>query len=101
MARHIALLRGINLGSRNRVRMPELRELLAGDGYDDPRTLVQSGNVVLSSRKPDGPARAALEALIADAFGIESRSWCAPRRARAVIEAIPSTTPSPTRSASR
>ena len=55
VARHIALLRGINLGSRNRVPMPELRELLAANGYDDPRTLVQSGNVVL--RAASAPTR--------------------------------------------
>jgi uncharacterized protein (DUF1697 family) len=53
MARQIALLRGINLASRNRVSMPELREALGEAGYEDVATLVQSGNVVLtSSKKP-------------------------------------------------
>jgi uncharacterized protein (DUF1697 family) len=47
--RQIVLLRGINLGSRNRVSMPALRELFAGAGFDDVRTYLQSGNVVLSS----------------------------------------------------
>jgi uncharacterized protein (DUF1697 family) len=71
MARHIALLRGINLGARNRVPMPELRELLAQSGYEEPRTLLQSGNVVLSSRKqPDAVGRE-LEGLIAERFGLE------------------------------
>ena len=90
MARHIALLRGINLGSRNRVPMPELRELLAANGYDDPRTLVQSGNVVLSSRKrPDTVARD-LEALIAERFGIEVPVVVRSRdELAAVIEANP------------
>ena len=49
MPRQIALLRGINLGARNRVSMPELRELLEGLGHEDVRTLLQSGNVVLTS----------------------------------------------------
>jgi uncharacterized protein (DUF1697 family) len=90
MARHIALLRGINLGSRNRVPMPELRELLTANGYDDPRTLVQSGNVVLSSRKrPDTVARD-LEALIAERFGIEVPVVVRSRdELAAVIEANP------------
>jgi uncharacterized protein (DUF1697 family) len=71
VARHIALLRGINLGARNRVPMPALRELLAERGYEDPRTLLQSGNVLVSSRKrPDGVARE-LEALIAERFGVD------------------------------
>jgi len=47
--RQIVLLRGINLGSRNRVPMPELRKLLEGAGFEDVQTYVQSGNVVLSS----------------------------------------------------
>ncbi|MGH2911306.1 MAG: DUF1697 domain-containing protein [Solirubrobacteraceae bacterium] len=47
MTTHIVLLRGINLGARNRVPMGELREHLSGLGYGDVRTLLQSGNVVL------------------------------------------------------
>jgi len=73
MTRQIALLRGINLGARNRVSMPELRSALGKAGYEDVRTLLQSGNVVLSSEgSPDAVARE-LEALVADAFGVESR----------------------------
>jgi uncharacterized protein (DUF1697 family) len=49
MPRHIVLLRGINLGSRNRIAMPELREALEEAGFDHVQTYVQSGNVVLSS----------------------------------------------------
>jgi uncharacterized protein (DUF1697 family) len=53
MARQIALLRGINLGSRNRVSMPDLRAALEEAGFDDVETLVQSGNIVLTtSKKP-------------------------------------------------
>jgi uncharacterized protein (DUF1697 family) len=55
MTRQIALLRGINLGSRRRVAMADLRDLLTGLGYGDVRTLLQSGNVVLSSTA--SPAR--------------------------------------------
>jgi uncharacterized protein (DUF1697 family) len=51
MARQIALLRGINLGARNRVSMPELRAALEAAGYEDVATLVQSGNIVLTSSK--------------------------------------------------
>jgi uncharacterized protein (DUF1697 family) len=49
MPRQIVLLRGINIGSRNRIAMPELRKLLEGAGFEDVETYVQSGNVVLSS----------------------------------------------------
>jgi len=47
--RHIVLLRGINLGARNRVSMPELREALRRAGLEDVQTYLQSGNVVLAS----------------------------------------------------
>src|SRR5436189_30724 len=47
--RHIVLLRGINLGSRNRVSMPELRAVLTDAGFEDVRTYLQSGNVALTS----------------------------------------------------
>ena len=52
--RQIVLLRGINLGPRNRVAMPALRELLSSEGFEAVRTYVQSGNIVLKSElSPD------------------------------------------------
>lgn len=58
MGRHIALLRGVNLAARNRVSMPALRAALTEAGYSDVATLVQSGNIVLtSSKKPETVAR--------------------------------------------
>jgi uncharacterized protein (DUF1697 family) len=69
--RRIVLLRGINVGSRNRVAMPVLRELLADAGFEDVRTYVQSGNVVLTSgERPDRLARRC-ERLIAERFGLD------------------------------
>jgi uncharacterized protein (DUF1697 family) len=71
MTRHIALLRGINIGPRNRIAMPALREALEAAGFDDVRTYVQSGNVVLSSdAKPDAVARE-VERVIQETFGLD------------------------------
>ena len=71
MTRQIVLLRGINLGSRNRIAMPELREALAGAGFEDVQTYLQSGNVVLSSdASPEQVAREA-ERQIAKRFGLD------------------------------
>jgi uncharacterized protein (DUF1697 family) len=71
MARHIALLRGINVGGNRMVAMPALRELLEREGHQDVRTYVQSGNLVLTSRKgPDNLARD-LERQIAEGMGVE------------------------------
>ncbi len=43
---YLALLRAINVGGRNRVGMADLRELVAELGFTDPRTLLQTGNLV-------------------------------------------------------
>ncbi|MBV8947737.1 MAG: DUF1697 domain-containing protein [Solirubrobacterales bacterium] len=69
---HILLLRGINLGARKRVPMPELRALLSAAGFEDVRTYVQSGNVVLSSGGADSAALGArCEELIAERLGFD------------------------------
>jgi uncharacterized protein (DUF1697 family) len=72
MPRHIALLRGINLGSRNRVSMPDLRELLASHGHGDVATLVQSGNIVLTSRLSPKRLERELQKQIADGLGVDT-----------------------------
>jgi uncharacterized protein (DUF1697 family) len=68
--KQIVLLRGVNVGGRNRVPMPALREALEAAGMQDVVTYVQSGNVVLSSKaKPDALAQKC-EATIAERFGL-------------------------------
>ncbi len=71
MIQHIVLLRGVNLASRNRIAMPKLREVLTRAGFDEVRTYVQSGNIVLASRA--SPERVANEVnrLIKETFGID------------------------------
>jgi uncharacterized protein (DUF1697 family) len=69
--RQIVLLRGINVGAHNRIAMPELRELLTSAGFDEVRTYVQSGNVVLSSdASPERLARDCARQ-IAARFGLD------------------------------
>ena len=70
MTRQIALLRGINLGSRNRVSMPDLRAALAGAGYEGIETLVQSGNIVLTSAKQPKALEREISELVLDEFGV-------------------------------
>jgi uncharacterized protein (DUF1697 family) len=71
VASQIVLLRGVNLASRNRIAMPELREALAGAGFDDVRTYVQSGNVVLSTKLKPAETVRKVERLIREKFGLE------------------------------
>jgi len=48
-SRQVALLRGVNnIGAARRVAMADLRVLFEGLGFRDVRTLLNSGNVVLS-----------------------------------------------------
>jgi len=47
----IALLRGINVGGRNKLPMKELRGIVEGIGGHAVRTYIQSGNVVFSAPK--------------------------------------------------
>jgi uncharacterized protein (DUF1697 family) len=61
-------LRGINLGKR-RVPMAQLRELLTEAGYKDVATYVQSGNIVLSSRKKPATLERDVAALLEDRYG--------------------------------
>ena len=71
MARLVVLLRGINIGPQNRISMPELREALEDAGYDDVRTYLQSGNVVLTNTGAANKVARDCERLIADRFGLE------------------------------
>jgi len=71
VARYVALLRGINLGSRNRVSMPDLRAALEEAGFKDVQTHLQSGNVVLESRAKSETVGRKVSAVIEERFGLE------------------------------
>ena len=69
--KHVVLLRGINIGPRNRIAMPALRDALEQAGFTDVRTHLQSGNVVLESRAKPEAVRRTVEQLIERQFGLE------------------------------
>lgn len=71
MSRQILLLRGVNLGARNRIAMPELRRALAEAGFEDARTHQQSGNVVLTADVAASELERECERLIRKRFGLE------------------------------
>ena len=43
---YVALLRGINVGGNNLIRMPALKACVEGEGFLDVATYIQSGNVL-------------------------------------------------------
>jgi uncharacterized protein (DUF1697 family) len=71
MATHVALLRGINVGGRNKVPMADLRELVSSLGHTGVTTYIQSGNVLFTAAGTGTEKMAgALESAITDRFGI-------------------------------
>jgi len=72
--RHIALIRGINVGKAKRVAMSDLRAIVEGLGYSDVRTLLNSGNVVFTV-PPSAPkgAAARIEKAMTARLGISAR----------------------------
>lgn len=74
MPTHVALLRGINLGGRNKVAMEDLRGVVSSLGHGDVVTYIQSGNVVFSSEQADTAALAGeMETAISSALGVRPR----------------------------
>jgi len=69
--RNVALLRGINLGSKNRVSMSQLRDLVTRLGYGDVETLVQSGNVVFSDDDSADVAAGRIEKALRKETGLD------------------------------
>ncbi|MFE6968924.1 DUF1697 domain-containing protein [Isoptericola sp. NPDC057653] len=66
----VALLRGINVGGRHAVAMPDLAACLADAGLGAARTVQQSGNVLLAADPASGPdLEGTIEAALADRFG--------------------------------
>lgn len=63
-SRYVALLRGINVGGRNKVPMAELRGAFEDAGFVDVSTYIQSGNVLFGSDAPRATLEAAVETML-------------------------------------
>jgi uncharacterized protein (DUF1697 family) len=72
--RYVALLRGINVGGNNLIKMIELRSSFAEMGFDNVESYIQSGNVVFSSKQTNKAKLTALiEKALSEAFNYESK----------------------------
>jgi uncharacterized protein (DUF1697 family) len=72
--RYVALLRGINVGGNNLIKMLDLRSSFAGMGFTDVETYIQSGNVLFSSKQSSkAKLTKTIEDALSKAFGYESR----------------------------
>src|SRR5918998_6917549 len=72
MTTFLVLLRGINVGGKNKVPMAPLRELLVELGYHDVSTYIASGNVILRSDRPAAEIKREIEAALPKRFRLDS-----------------------------
>jgi len=85
MPRHVALLRGINVGG-HRVKMDRLREMFEELGFDHVTTFIASGNVIFSTESDDADAlQAMIENYLASRLGYDVPTFI---RSPAELEAI-------------
>ena len=70
--KYVALLRGINVGGKNKVKMETLREILAAGGFENVKTYINSGNVIFETAKTeDNKLAAEIESAIEKEFSLK------------------------------
>ena len=72
--RKIVLLRGVNVGGKNKIKMAELRETLAQFSFTEVQTYIQSGNLILS-RVEEFDSQI-IEKLIHESFNVLCKAFC-------------------------
>ena len=66
----ISMLRGVNVGGHNKLKMEALRALCESLKFEDARTYVQSGNIVFQTKEKNSPVLAAkIQNAIESGFG--------------------------------
>lgn len=73
MNKYIVLLRGINVGGKNKISMKELKECLENSGFQDVATYIQSGNVILKSKLNTKEVASKIENLLPRHFMLDSK----------------------------
>ncbi len=79
METYLALLRGINVGGRNKIKMADLRALIAQLGLQDVMTYIQSGNLLFRSEiLSEEKLRRAIEQKIREVYQYEVKALVIP-----------------------
>lgn len=71
MNTYIVLLRGINVGGKNKVPMADLKKCLEDLGFSDVKTYIASGNVILESDKSAAEIQALVEEALPRCFTLD------------------------------
>jgi len=69
MTKYIALLRGINVGGKNIVKMADLKAAFERHGFQNVTTYINSGNVLFDSALEEAAVRSSCESMITEVFG--------------------------------
>ncbi|WP_088189479.1 DUF1697 domain-containing protein [Desulfosporosinus sp. FKA] len=69
MTIYVALLRGINVGGKNRIKMADLKLVFENMGLKKVQTYIQSGNVLFESNQEEKQLRQLIEDKLEEAFG--------------------------------
>ncbi len=87
----LALLRGINVGGRNVIRMAQLRKCFEAEGFSDVVTYIQSGNVIFRSASSGlGSLKVRIEAMLEAAFDYKAKvTLRSHAQMQAVVEEAP------------
>ena len=88
MTRYLVLLRGINVGGRNKVPMAGLRDLLESHGHTKVSTYIASGNVILSSDRSPVAIKRELEEALPKTFELDSELIAVLVLTRAQLRAV-------------
>ncbi len=71
---YLALLRGINVGGKNVIKMADLKKLFEEEGYQHVQTYIQSGNVIFTSPETDqAQLTEKIEQMLASAFSYHGK----------------------------
>lgn len=76
---YLALLRGINVGGNNLIKMTALRECFERMGFENVKTYIQSGNVIFSASGSIAALETKIEKRLSKAFSYTSRVVVIPR----------------------
>jgi uncharacterized protein (DUF1697 family) len=72
MTSYLVLLRGINVGGKNKVPMAELRAALESLGFENVSTYIASGNVIVTSRRAPAGIKRQIESVLPQRFRLDS-----------------------------
>ena len=72
MSLYVALLRGINVGGKNLIKMTDLRTCFEDGGYEEVATYIQSGNVLFGSREKQASLTRRIEKMLAARFAYQA-----------------------------